>query len=84
MKEVKCQVCRNPVMVDECYNSDEPCWICGWIPDGYSRHSTDSWTIDNIISLDKARQLYKQGKPLKPDFDDFMEFYDGYGEVEFK
>ncbi len=35
------------------------------------------------IMLDKARQLHKDGKPIKPDFDDFIDFYEMYGEVEF-
>jgi len=84
MKEVKCQVCRSPVMVDEQYNADETCWICGWIQTGSSRKSPWSWSISNILSLDKARQLYKQGKPIRPDFDDFLYFYKHYGEVEFR
>lgn len=84
MKEVKCQVCSNPVMVDDNFNTYEPCWTCGWINEGAGRDFPSMWSIANIMSLDKARQLYKQGKSLKPDFEDFMEFYEGYGEVEFK
>jgi len=83
MKEVKCQVCRNPVMVDQLYHADGPCNTCGWM---YERGATDriySWTMFNVMSLDKARHLYKVGKPIKPDFEDFMDFYDGYGEVQF-
>lgn len=34
--------------------------------------------------LGKARKLYKQGKPFKPDFDDFLEALYAYSEMEFK
>ena len=81
MKEGKCSVCNHPVMVDEIGNGDV-CKNCGWVQDSASIKLPHS-PSPIIISLDKARQLYKERKPFKPDFEDFIDFYETNGEVEF-
>ena len=83
MKEGKCSVCGYPVMVDEIGNG-EVCANCGWRQDSAAKKLPDDVGIANPISLNKARRLYKEGKPFEPDFDDFIEFCEMYGEVEFK
>lgn len=77
----RCQVCGGPVMVDGGGNGEE-CLNCGWIQDGASKTLPDIPT-SIIISLNKARQLYKEGKPFKVDFDDFINAFMFYGEMEF-
>ena len=37
----------------------------------------------NLISLNKAKRLYLEKKPLEPDLDDFVEALHAYGEVQF-
>lgn len=83
MIEGKCAVCNHPVMIDEIGNG-EVCNNCGWRQDSAAKKLHYSVGIANPISLDKARRLYKEGKPFEPDFDDFIEFYEMYGEIEFK
>ena len=82
MKESKCSVCGYPVMADEYNNGDDACLKCGWRQDGASIEISDM-PSPILISLDKARQLYKEGRPLKPDFADFIEAYEMYGEMQF-
>ena len=83
MKEGKCSVCGYPVMIDEIGNG-EVCAHCGWRQDSAAKKLPDDVLLANPISLNKARRLYKEGKPFEPDFDDFIEFCEMYGEVEFK
>ena len=78
MKEGKCSVCGYPVMVD-----DEVCAHCGWRQDSAAKKMPDNVWLANPISLNKAKKLYKENKPFEPDFDDFIEFCEMYGEVQF-
>ena len=82
MKEGKCSVCGYPVMIDEIGNG-EVCAHCGWRQDSTAKKLPDDVLLANPISLNKARRLYKEGKPFEPDFDDFIEFCEMYGEVQF-
>jgi hypothetical protein len=77
----KCQVCNLDVMIDERGNG-EKCGHCGWIQDAASRDRSDIPTTI-VLSLNKARQLYKEGKPFKVGFDDFINAFEFYGEMEF-
>lgn len=77
----KCQVCGRLVMIDGGGNG-EVCLNCGWIQDSASKTLPDIPT-SMIISLNKARRLYKEGKPFKVDFDDFINAFMFYGEMEF-
>lgn len=38
----------------------------------------------NLISLNKAKKLFKTGKPFKPDLKDFLNGFNFYGEMEFR
>lgn len=76
----QCDVCGNIVYVDQFGGGI--CNNCGWIQDSASKERTDIPT-SIIISLNKARQLYKEGKPFKVDFDDFINAFMFYGEMEF-
>jgi hypothetical protein len=80
--EAKCDVCEKSIMLDQYGNGDE-CYNCGWRQSEESREHPDVPAIRNIPSLNNARKLYAQGKPLVADFTDFLGAYDNYGEIEF-
>ena len=82
MKEGKCSVCGYPVMIDEIGNG-EVCANCGWRQDSAAKKLPDDVWLANPISLNKAKKLYKENKPFEPDFEDFIEFCEMYGEVQF-
>ena len=48
-----------------------------------NQESPDRVECPNLISLNKARKLYKEGKAFLPDFNDFIDGYNFYGEMEF-
>ena len=78
----KCQVCGNIVYVNECGNGDA-CPNCSWIQSEIYEEFPDRVVCPNLIPLNKAKKLYKEGKPFTPDFDDFISGYNFYGEMEF-
>ena len=50
------------------YTFKEPCDICpccGWTEDSYQETYTDKGGCANIMSLDEARQAWKDGKPIQ-------------------
>lgn len=78
----KCAVCDHSVMIDEIGNGDK-CPNCGWDHAKIHEEFPDRVMCPNLISLNKARKLYKEGKPFTPDFDDFIDGFNFYGEMEF-
>lgn len=76
-----CDVCEKPVTIDQFGYGD--CKNCGWIQDPARLKSPDRVEYPNRISLNKAKMLYKQGKKLEPDFDDFIAGLEMYSEMEF-
>ncbi len=79
--KTKCPVCGSNTLKDR-YGHGE-CENCGWNIDDLSKRCKNSVTFPNLISLNKAKRLYKEGKPLKPDLNDFVEMLYFYSEVEF-
>ena len=77
-----CQVCGNLIFVDSVGNGDK-CLNCGWDHSKLHEEFPDRVMCPNLVSLNKARELYKEGKPLMPDFNDFIAGYNFYGEMEF-
>ena len=63
----KCPVCGNIVYVDSVGNGDK-CSKCDWIKSSLNEEFPDRVICPNLISLKKARSLYKEGKPFTPDF----------------
>ena len=61
---------------DKCHN-------CGWVNSKLHEEFPDRVICPNLISLNKARKLYKESKPFVPDFNDFIDGYNFYGEMEF-
>ena len=82
MQQGKCQVCRQTVMVDE-YGNGEVCGNFGWHQDSAAKKIPYQIFFANKVSFDKAKKLYSEGRPLEPDFEDFIDFCDTYRGVEF-
>jgi hypothetical protein len=81
-KLAKCDVCGQSIWLDEYGNGDE-CSNCTWRQSEEAQDHPDRAGVNNIPSLNSARKLYKQGNPLIADFDDFMQAFKSYGELEF-
>lgn len=77
-----CEVCSQIIDVDT-YKQGK-CPFCGWWNCFLNEENPDIVATPNLISLNKAKQLYKEGKPLEPDFDDFLEALHSYGEMQFE
>lgn len=76
-----CDVCGKIVAIDQF--GFGKCENCGWIQDPNLIEMPDKVMYPNRISLNKARFLYKQGKKLEPDIDDFIAGLMMYSEMEF-
>lgn len=66
---IKCDVCGSEVKIDRLGNGK--CKNCGW-------HNEDSkFTVcanyPNMVSLEEAKELYRQGKKLLPTFAGFLD-----------
>lgn len=79
--EQKCPVCNHTTLIDQFGNGE--CEHCGWILSKLDCKKQNDVIYPNLISLNKARKFYKEGKNLAPDFDDFIEGLEFYGEMEF-
>lgn len=80
--KTKCPVCNNVIFMDSVGNGEE-CPICSWEKSIIHEEFPDRVMCPNLISLSKAKKLYKEGKLFTPDFEDFIEGYNFYGEMEF-
>ena len=78
----KCEICESDMMTDEYGNGQ--CKICKW------QNNNDSAPINyslacypNLVSRNRAKELWAEGKPFKPTFEEFLELYDYQSELEF-
>ena len=60
------------------------CPFCGWRNCFINEEHPDTTAMPNLISLNKAKLLYAQGKPFEPDLDEFIEALSSYGEMQFE
>ena len=75
----KCPVCGKTVLIDRYGNGE--CNNCTWNVDSINIKFPDRVEYPNTISLDKAKKLYREGKPFKPSFDDFIAGLEQYSEM---
>lgn len=78
----KCDVCGNNILVDKYGNGE--CNICGWRNCIINEENPDIIAMPNLISLNKAKQLFNEGKPFEPNLDEFIEALHGYSEMQFE
>lgn len=77
----KCPVCGKICAVDQFGNGE--CDNCSWGLGRDDEKVPDKVQYPNLVSLGKARRLYREGKALKPDFDDFIAGLEMYSEMTF-
>ena len=65
----QCDVCRNEIMVDMWGNGK--CKVCGWNQNEDSLNYPNAVNSPNFVSLNEAKQLYKNNKPFIPTFERF-------------
>lgn len=98
MHEKPCSICGKPLEVDQ-FDQGE-CKNCGWYNSPFDDASkfaskfpniylmqidnTDIVIYPNMVSQNKAKRLYQEGKPFTPSLDDFMGMLYFYSEVEFR
>ena len=79
---VKCDVCKNMIEIDQYGNGE--CQNCGWLQSEESYQHPNVPGIRNIPSLNNAIKQYNNGESATlANFNDFIETYNNYGEVEF-
>lgn len=79
--QINCAVCDAPVMVDQWKQGS--CQNCGWYQTEYQPEYPDRVIVPNMVTLNRARQLFKEGKPFKPTFEEFLMAWEDWGELEF-
>ena len=80
--KTKCPVCETKCLKDQYGNGE--CQNCGWNFDKLGNQMKNRVIYPNLISVNKAKKLYKENKPMKPDLDDFLEAFEFYGETGFE
>lgn len=77
-----CEVCSQIIDVD-IYKQGK-CPYCGWWNCFLNEENPNIIAMPNLVSLNKAKQLYKNGKAFEPNFDEFIEALHAYGEMQFE
>ena len=77
-----CEICGK-IMKKDVYDQGE-CPFCGWYNCYMNEENPDGVAYPNLISLNKAKQLYTEGKAFVPDLDEFIEALYCYSEVQFE
>ena len=76
-----CEVCNKTIAVD-IYKQGK-CPFCGWWNCFLNEENPDIIAIPNLISLNKAKHLFSEGKSFEPNLDEFIEALHGYSEMQF-
>ena len=77
----KCAVCNKIVLAD-IYGQGE-CPHCHWYNSNMNEEHENKVIFPNLISLTKAKSLYKEGKTFTPSLSDFLDGFMFYGEMKF-
>lgn len=77
-----CTVCGATVFVDQFGNGQ--CENCGWHQNTPSLDRPDQVCYPNLISYNKAKLLFAQGKALIPSLEDFIDGLEFYKEMQFE
>lgn len=79
--EKKCDVCGKVLLASKTGNGE--CPHCGWYNNRLGEENKDRVIFPNLVPLNKAEQLYQEGKPFRPDLNDFLDGLYFYSEMEF-
>lgn len=77
-----CAICGHKYMAD--IYDQGTCKFCGWNNSYRVNEFADKVIYPNLISLNKAKKLYRENRPFEPNLDDFVEALFFYSEVQFK
>lgn len=77
-----CSVCGRTIKKD-IYEQGN-CPYCSWRNSSIVDENADKVIYPNLISLNKAKELYAEGKPFEPNLDEFLEALFFYSEVQFE
>ena len=80
--EKKCDVCSKTLLASKTGNGE--CPHCNWYNNSLGEINEDKVIFPNLISLNKAKLLFKEGKKLIPSLEDFLEAFEFYGETGFE
>ena len=79
----KCCVCGKMAYVDE-YKFVK-CPHCGFeIEQGWDKVHPENITYPSLISVSRAREQYRAGKPFRASFEEFIKGLDFYAEMTFR
>ncbi len=78
----RCDVCGEILSDGEKENNE--CPHCNWYNNSLGEINETEVIFPNKVSLIKAKQLYKEGKSIEPDLDDFLEMLYFYSEAGFR
>jgi len=78
----KCVVCQKVINTDQYGNGE--CFNCGWYNNELGEENENKVVFPNSVSLNKAKKLFKDKEEIKPNFDDFVQMFLFFGEVEFE
>lgn len=76
-----CAVCKKVYYTNEF--DLNPCPHCGWYNDSMCEENENEVIYRNLVSFNKAKQLYKEGKELRPSISDFLDGLYFYSEMFF-
>lgn len=79
--EKKCDICDKTLLVSKTGNGE--CLHCGWYNNRLGEANAGEVVFPNLVSLNKAKRLFEEGKPFRPDLKDFLDALYFYNEVEF-
>ena len=81
---VPCEICGYPVINDES-GVCMCCEKCGWQSCGDNIEYEEKYGISYpmVVPLSRAKMQYREGKPFKPTFEDFIHGLDFYSEMAF-
>ena len=80
--EKKCDVCGKTLLASKTGNGE--CQYCGWYNNRLGEINENEVIFPNLISLNKAKILYQEGKPFRPDLNDFLDGLYFYSEMLFE
>jgi len=80
--EKECSVCGKVIHKDVYEQGD--CPYCKWKNNNFADINPNNVIYPNLISLNRAKQLFREGKSLEPNLDEFIHALHGYSEMQFE